>query len=372
MAVQFANEAYLVEAQFTGAICPSIHNPTPDFTRQFKWFEKLSLELRLEIYDLTLPEARILQIGHTRVKVERDGQKDKLQEGKALRNAREPDCSGVEKSDSMCVVESLKPPSDGRNLPWVLLAVNKETREYAQKRYHLSFQETFSGGAGIYVDFERDTLLCDSSVSLQALCGSYTFQGRELRLMWAVVTDDIITNDNVQLITRISEDTTAKFRYLAVNAQLNNSLVPILATFPNLKQVDIHTPKDLMDFPKRLIDPAPILKEWKALRLRIISEQQSPLDRSDKHLQIKETGNDKNANEEDTSNGENGEKDSESDGNKNEGGKVSEYGKRVSTETSGNFPEVRLWAREEFESKVELKGAATSQFRDSIFSILVG
>lgn len=54
-------------------------------------------------------------------------------------------------------------------LPWILLAVNRNARSFAQQHYDLSFEKQL--GRGLYVDFKRELLLFDSCKSFKVFCG---------------------------------------------------------------------------------------------------------------------------------------------------------------------------------------------------------
>lgn len=152
----------------------------------FQRFPDLPLELRQMVYSYTLPEPRIIQFGSDHAAYSLPSTELQTIQLGTLRDEcaeydRNPsttviNTSNVHNGDEDVIkseVDVTTPKASDRatKLPWALLAVNKETRDWAKKTYRLSFQTGFAGGNGcIYVDFSRDTLSFHNAYSLKLFC----------------------------------------------------------------------------------------------------------------------------------------------------------------------------------------------------------
>lgn len=115
----------------------------------------LAPEIRTMIYNYTLPEPHHLIFSRIKYTVD-DNKEIKVYNYNA---------DGGQRAQSQTPSKdtNAKPSDTATNLPWALLAVNKEARAHAQKVYKLVFQHKVGGICGLYIDFSRD-MLCFHSV----------------------------------------------------------------------------------------------------------------------------------------------------------------------------------------------------------------
>lgn len=228
---------------------------TTDDECLFERFPELPLELRQQIYEESRPEPRILRFGFEEVMVnttveklstkgedlirviERHRSKSKRSKVFGLRHLK----SAFEKISRMTrlvrTARSSKPSDNATSLPWALLAVNKETREWAKRRYQLSFEGELSSCGGVYIDFARDTLLFLNNKAFQAMFAAV--ENRDTsgiedngRLSWPI-------HNSTYKVDKVVD----QVQQLAIQDELAANVTATLAKFPSLSQVH------LLEFP---------------------------------------------------------------------------------------------------------------------------
>lgn len=255
------NRAHLVIPRFEGVRTLSLDHESARniISCRFERFAELPLELRQQIYDETRPDSRLLSFDDVQIECKADDISNQIR-SLQLR----PKVRSVKKDDDD---ETTKPSDTALSLPWVMLAVNKETREWAHRNYRLSFQGRLVRGiGGVYIDFDRDTLLFSSHLALLA--------------MFAVAIPKEISegkfDDHASLIPPDSEDdmeeNASKVQNLVIGTQLTERLILILTKFTDLKQVEFC---QFFSSTTR-IQPDALVKKWEEQRAVSDTEEEAP------------------------------------------------------------------------------------------------
>jgi hypothetical protein len=232
-------------------------------TRAFSRFKDLPLELRFYIFNYSLPPAHRIKFGYESVhtewysKKEYDARNFSPVKANALRVCRK-DIVPMDRNRSGKAI----------NLPWTLLAVDREARRYAKQKYYFAFQNKLANiSGGIYIDFERDTLVFDSTASLSSLCCVPTCSTPGSTV--------VVPLSRMEPLSYCAEDVTVLPRKIAVPDPLSNWLVQQLSKMPNLKQVDFG---EYWRFEEKLSrttleDSHPMKKRWTEIRDQVFEEQ---------------------------------------------------------------------------------------------------
>lgn len=133
-------------------------------------------------------------------------------------------------ASSQTSTKDKKPSDDAVNLPWVLLALNKEARTYARKRYFFAYQSRlFDHDGPIYIDFERDTF-------------SFGGFGRERHLATMLKSTK---SDKGKVFASLStpfstcaDDVIHLVRKIAIRDPPEDFFMEVLSKMPNLERAD--------------------------------------------------------------------------------------------------------------------------------------
>lgn len=253
-------------------------HPQPSLEeRSFPRFRELPVELRWAIYDLTLPDSRTLSFGPDReITSSRNvSNNDSDDDDELDEMSSEPHESEQNRTNEMTsnrqgdLTPDSKPSKTRCKLPWALLAVNHETRQYAKTKYQLTFENGLSrGSGGVYIDLSRDKLFFMSAPCLDALCGT------------SAVNAMPTTSDTSHLQLR----TLDKVKFLAVEDKLSNALIENLMLFRNLDTLELWSSTKFKFTMKQ--EAGPFIKKWKKLIYQgMLSE-----DKVGEKLEVKKAG----------------------------------------------------------------------------------
>ncbi|CZR61282.1 uncharacterized protein PAC_11178 [Phialocephala subalpina] len=234
----------------------------PNDLKEFTLFSELPIELRKTIFEITIPDARTIEFSSYNVSIvnKESSYEDPnpsisyvtpMHDGHIDVTKRHPTTSSAEATTM--------------NLPWVLLAVNSESRVVAQHFYTLSVEKRL--GRGIYIDFKRDSLLFTSAHALQTMGG----------MMKPFKHSNWGQNRVDELIERLPTKRNEAEKYaqtimLAGLLPKIKPLVVMLSRFQNLKEVHLVServrPGCICGHHAERINVEPFKKLWKELQDR--------------------------------------------------------------------------------------------------------